>query len=99
MGNPIEHPITGVNYKEYYSGLCKSCNCEVEFLTTDAAITDYTKNIIIGTTHTRDRIAESLKSDKINVYTLADILKDRCEYGLLGSNKSFETFKLKRKIK
>lgn len=99
VGNPVEHPITGVNYRDYYNDLCKSCNCDVEFITTASDITKFTENIIIGTTHTRDKIASKLKfndkSNSLKVFTLADILSDKCEYGLLGSNKVDEnTIKL-----
>lgn len=94
------HLFTGVNYVDFYKKLAESENCEIEFVFANnpKAILDYTKNILVCSIHTRDKVKNDLKKTDANVvYGLDDILNKETDkhgyntaYGLLGSNKSTE---------
>lgn len=94
------HPFTGINMVEYYRNLCKSENCEVEFVFANnpIEILNYRKDVLNCDIHTRAKTKELLiKAGGNVVYSLADILNKPVNnsgfnpaYGLLGSNKSTE---------
>lgn len=101
VGNVIrEHPFTGLNYDEYYSEICKKEGCEVEIQRTAGflnGITTYPprkSNMLICTLHKsiEDVLFEIgyIKSKDDKILSLKDICNDKCEYGLLGSNKATE---------
>lgn len=93
------HPFTGINMVDYYRELCKSENCEVEFVFSNRAtdILRYTMNILNCDIHTREKTKKMLKEKGANCYCLTDVMSkpingSGCnpKYGLLGSNKSTE---------
>lgn len=94
------HPFTGINMVEYYRNLCKSENCEVEFVFANNPIEvlNYKKDVLNCDIHTRAKTKELLiKAGGNVVYSLADVLNKPVNnsgfnpaYGLLGSNKSTE---------
>ena len=93
VGNVVEHPITGVNYEHYYSEIIAGEGAQPEFLYSDDPENyNFYKHIIVASIHTREELKEKIKPKRIDghIITLQDILSDRCEYGVLGSNKASE---------
>lgn len=94
VGNVIhDHPFTGLNYDDLYRSICNLENCECSIL--DDVEFEYflshTKkcgNILYCGLH--DYMDDTYKSCADNYYTLADLFKNKCEYGLYGSNKATE---------
>ena len=94
------HPVTGVDYVEYYEGLIRECGADVEIIFANdcRAILNYTKNVINCDIHTRQRTKRLLKAAGAErVCGLDDIMTapvndSGCneKYGLLGSNKATE---------
>ena len=90
VGNVLKnHPFTGLNYDEYYKSIVeaegKECIIVYDNTTLDAEkdVIDFVINAeMYFTTCNYD-------SFKDGCY-LSDICKDKCEYGLYGSNKSSE---------
>lgn len=95
-----KHEFTGVDYVAYYEELIRSCGADVEivFANHAEAILKYTKNVLVASIHTRERMKRILKNAGAErVYGLDDIMNapvngSGCneKYGLLGSNKSTE---------
>ena len=91
VGNVVKgHPFTNVNYDEYYAEICEQEGANVSIFKDLKPVGKISEelNIIIGNLHGYDEIKKMY--DGCNVYTLADLLSDRCEFGVLGSNKSDE---------
>lgn len=96
----FKHIFTGVNMVDFYRDICKKENCEVEFVFSNdpEVILDYTKDVLCADIHTRNTTKEKiLAKEKVNVFTLADILNKSVDgsgynskYGLLGSNRATE---------
>jgi len=96
----VKHPFTGVDYVEYYKGLIEDTGCEVEIVLANdcRSILDYTKNVLCGDIHSRERSKKLLRAAGAEkVYGLDDIMKSSVngsgyneKYGLLGSNKATE---------
>lgn len=94
------HIFTGINYVDLYRSIIEAENCQVTFIFANnpRVILDYTKNIIVSSIHSRQRIKRILKGNNTNnIYGLDDILNKptkkhayNCDYGLLGSNKATE---------
>ena len=94
------HPFTGINMVECYRDIVKAEGCEVTFVFSNnpKTILDYSKDVLVATIHTRNRIKKLLKNAGGNVVLgLDDILTTsingsgyNSNYGLLGSNKSTE---------
>lgn len=85
VGNPLEVNVrTGVNIKDYYTSICDSEFCNAEFYSRLEDIPDYSEypRIYCGL---HDYIGYPCSKKLI---TLRDICNDKCEYGLLGSNKA-----------
>lgn len=95
VGNPCgENPFTGVDIERYYFEICQKEGVSCEILKDN----EYGYNLSLGR---NDSVVlycglhdyKEMK-DKYKVYnnfiTLADIFDDKCEYGLLGSNKATE---------
>lgn len=90
VGNVLRnHPFTGLNYDEYYKSIVeaedKECTIVYDNTTLDAEkdIIDFVINAeMYFTTRNYD-------SFKDGCY-LSDICRDKCEFGLYGSNKSSE---------
>lgn len=96
VGNvSYNHPFTGLNYVDYYKDICEKEGCEVEIHDNPNYLEHAGKvNFIISTLHeSKEEVLEQIMfvpSDEDKIYTLKDLCSDRCEYGLLGSNKSTE---------
>ena len=94
------HPFTGINMVECYRDIVKAEGCEVTFVFSNnpKTILDYSKDVLVATIHTRNRMKKLLKNAGGNVILgLDDILTEsingsgyNSNYGLLGSNKSTE---------
>lgn len=91
VGNPrMNHPFTGLNYCSYYKKIIeserKTCimeNCSL----TDTISEEWlnkTNSVINCCLHDFNKSKKRFP----NVFTLTDFCKSKCEYGLLGSNKS-----------
>ena len=102
VGNPVSnHPFTGLDYKELFYSICKEENCECWIcddlkhgkypfiywckvhndVQLDGCVDCGLHNFGIS-----DIDVEKYYSLK-HVYTLRDFCKDKCDWGLLGSNK------------
>lgn len=99
VGNPVRvNKFTGVDMMQYYKQICQAENCEVEFDINPSLLSwcNYgkIKNWLYCGLHDyeewKDAKAEVAKRDKRTVKTLADYFSNKCEYGLLGSNKATE---------
>ena len=99
------HPLTGVDYVQYYSDLIREMGAEVEIIFANdcRAILKHTKNVLHCDIHSRARTKRLLlAAGAERVYGMDEILTSSIDgngynerYGLLGSNKSTEdTIKL-----
>ena len=93
VGNPNDvNPMTGVNMKEYYRKVVESEGCECCIC--DDNIVRETFDEPIGVLYCGLHDYKEWKESHTTLdgicYTLADICSDKCEYGLLGSNKASE---------
>ena len=96
-----KHPVTGMDYVEYYEQLITESGAEVEFVFANdpRAILKYTGKVLNCDIHTRERTKKKLqKAGAEIVYSLSDIMSAPIgnsgwneKYGLLGSNKSTES--------
>lgn len=94
------HTFTGVDYVEYYKGLCKEEGADVAFVFANAPKTmvEYTKNVLTCDIHTRERTKRQLKAAGAEIVLgMDDIMTAsvngsgfNAEFGLLGSNKATE---------
>jgi len=86
VGNELKnHPFTGLNYDEYYKSIVeaegKQCNIvhengEIHFCGLSVSVIDC-----------RLHLADNFDND---CFTLKDFCRNKCEWGLLGSNKASE---------
>lgn len=92
VGNVLRnHPFTGLNYDEYYKSIVQMEGKECEILYDIQ--TSEVKFDLVNAFQIDARMYCTTGHDYVRVYnqcTLADICKDKCEYGLYGSNKSTE---------
>lgn len=96
FGEEVKHTFTGIDYVTLYKNIAK--NCEVHFANDPRTILNYTKDVLICSTHTRFDIKRTLQDAGANVcLSLDDILTTSVngsgfnpEFGLLGSNLSSE---------
>lgn len=97
------HPFTGLNYDEYYKEIVEAENCECVIVSDLKGSDSWLRyrmgnqdKVISGfldcTLHNNGFSSLGLQSFyKFDpTYTLHDFFKDKCEYGLLGSNKATE---------
>lgn len=91
VGNPgwCEHPFTKCVYSSYYKDICENEGAEVEFV---SDVEQFSKNILIAAIHERNYLKREISgfNHEFNVHTLCDYFPNKCEYGLLGSNKAGE---------
>lgn len=88
VGNVLRnHPFTKMNYDEYYKEICEQEKAAVE-VRPDFCGAAANEWVILGNLHDYEEKKRAMGGN--NVFTLADILSDRCQYGLLGSNKTDE---------
>lgn len=94
VGNVCKnHPFTGMNYDEYYKSIIEEENATAEIYISNDIETLKDKNIaafIASDIHTKDITKQKLLNYFNNVIDLTDILHNKSEYGLLGSNKATE---------
>ena len=84
VGNLREnHPFTGLDYAKYYKSIVESegKTCTIDYNNSDSCI--YGATAINCSVH-------PIYKDSVIQTTLKDFCKDKCEYGLLGSNKASE---------
>ncbi|KAA9300293.1 MULTISPECIES: coenzyme F420-0:L-glutamate ligase [Aerococcus] len=106
FGQP-KHPFTGQNYVALYKDCVESegAECEIIFSNRVETILDYSQDVLVCTTHSRDRLKRELKKADSqgvvlsldNILTQAPNEGERYneEFGLLGANLSGEnTLKL-----
>ena len=88
VGNVLrDHPFTGLNYDEYYKSIVEAEGKECTIAHDGDVIVE------TGSTYFIDaRMYFTTNNDEIkeNGCKLSDICKDKCEYGLYGSNKASE---------
>ena len=80
------HPFTGIDYEKYYTEIVKAEHKECIIFPMQYTLNREELNVIYCGLHNYNTIKTAFP----NYYTLADFFKDKCEYGLLGSNKSTE---------
>jgi len=86
VGNDLRnHPFTGLNYDEYYKSIVESEGKKCVIITEDNNWYDIVEGEVI--VDCRLHLADNFDND---CFTLKDFCKDKCEYGLLGSNKASE---------
>ena len=96
VGNVLRnHPFTKLNYDEYYKSIIETEGKECEIIDLDSDLDGYVSipehdfeidaRMYFTTSHL---YKYDINKDK--ACTLADICKDKCEYGLYGSNKASE---------
>jgi len=98
VGNPFGvNPFTGCDIEKYYGDICEAENCK--FSVADGLTEFYSKfgvdedmKVLNCGLHIDKEKYNLFKSmaDSSFYYTLEDICKEKCEYGLLGSNKATE---------
>lgn len=82
VGNVLRnHPFTGLNYDEYYKSIVEGEGKECQI------VTDPALNIGDLVIDCRLHLSDIKNPQHL---TLASFCKDKCEYGLLGSNKASE---------
>lgn len=92
VGNVLRnHPFTNMNYDEYYREICESEGAETAVYD-NIYVVQFGKfenlTYILGALHNYEELKAA--NEGLKIFTLADILSDRCEFGLLGANKSDE---------
>jgi len=80
------HKFTGVNYDNYFKDIVESEGKECIIFPWEYTEDNTEQNVINCCLH--DYIES--KRNYPNIFTLLDFCSDKCEYGLLGSNKSSE---------
>lgn len=90
VGNVLRnHPFTGLNYDEYYKTIVEAEGKECTIVYDDTII-DPEKDVIDFVINAEMYFTTSYYESFKNGCYLSDICKDKCEYGLYGSNKSSE---------
>lgn len=100
VGNVCKnHPFTGMDYTKYYKEIIESegTKCIIHDYDFEYEYSSMYKNVLYCGLH--DYENEKMKHSTLSIdkhfYTLADILSDKCDWGVLGSNKATEdTIKL-----
>lgn len=86
VGNELKnHPFTGLNYDEYYKSIVEAEGKQCNIIHENGEI--YFCGLPVSTVDCRLHLADNFDND---CFTLKDFCKDKCEYGLLGSNKASE---------
>ena len=86
VGNVLRnHPFTDLNYDEYYKSIVESEGKKCVIITEDNNWYDIVEGEVI--VDCRLHLADNFDND---CFTLKDFCKDKCDYGLLGSNKASE---------
>ena len=86
VGNELKnHPFTGLNYDEYYKSIVEAEGKQCNIVHENGEI--YFCGLPVSTVDCRLHLPNNFNND---CFTLKDFCKDKCEYGLLGSNKASE---------
>ena len=86
VGNKLKnHPFTGLNYDEYYKSIVEAEGKQCNIIHENGEI--YFCGLSVSVIDCRLHLADNFDND---CFTLKDFCKDKCEYGLLGSNKASE---------
>lgn len=91
VGNLVKnHPFTGMDYQELYKSICEEEGCECHIF--DSAFDYYKDSLDKDTDAYISCLLHETEDSKLSVsykdvYSLKDFCKDKCEWGLLGSNK------------
>lgn len=86
VGNDLRnHPFTGLNYDEYYKSIVESEGKKCIIITEDDNWNDIVEGEVI--VDCRLHLSDNFDND---CFTLKDFCKDKCYWGLLGSNKASE---------
>jgi F420-0:gamma-glutamyl ligase len=85
VGNQLIHPITKLNYREYYQSIVEGEGAEFSWSSGMANITSH--NTLLCSLH---KYFKPCNNKNYISYNLKDIMSDKCEWGLLGSNKAGE---------
>jgi len=87
VGNVLKnHPFTGLNYDEYYKSIVEAEGKECEIINSpEDKKVDISEVAIDCTVHPSFKIINNKR-----LLNLSDFCKDKCEAGLLGSNKASE---------
>lgn len=94
-----KHIFTGINYIEFFKELVNNEDCEILFIFSNnkETILNYTKNILVSSVHSREKLKKYYQETADISYGLDDILNKsisgsgyNSKYGLLGSNKTTE---------
>lgn len=95
VGNVLRnHPFTNMNYDEYYQSICQGEGVnaviykDFQSALAGEGVAADNANVIVCDLHGYEEKKRQFTGKCI--VTLADILSDRCEFGLLGSNKADE---------
>lgn len=92
FGDHVAHQFTGIDYVSLYKEIAP--NCEIHFSNNPKSILNYTKDVLVCSTHTRNIIKQELKDSGANIILGLDDIMNRSidnsgynpDYGLLGSN-------------
>lgn len=90
------HPFTKMNYEDYYYGICTSegCECEIydhpNYLEHKSNLNLLFCQLHIDKDDAYKCISLYINNEVKNSYSISELFNTRCEYGLLGSNKSTE---------
>lgn len=90
VGNDCRnHPFTGLNYDEYYRSIVEAEGKECEVIVGDLFEITKLRDFLCNYDKNSDEYAFDVRCRSNNTM-LNQICSDKCEYGLLGSNKSSE---------
>jgi hypothetical protein len=95
VGNVLRnHPFTGLNYDEYYKSIVeaegKECTIAYDEDITIETGSSYLIDARMYFTTSNEEEIKELKNNNGGYCTLAYICRNKCEYGLYGSNKASE---------
>lgn len=95
VGNVLRnHPFTGLNYDEYYKSIVeaegKECTIAHDGDITIETGSSYLIDARMYFTTSNEEEIKELKNNNSGYCTLAYICRDKCDYGLYGSNKASE---------
>lgn len=87
VGNIVtHHPFTKIDYWKYYEEVIKAEGKEALIMPAHYNFLESSYKVLYCGLHDYNNIKRAFPT----ITTLADIFKDKCEYGLLGCNKSTE---------
>lgn len=86
VGNELKnHPFTGLNYDEYYKSIVEAEGKQCNIVHENGEM--YFCGLPVSVIDCRLHLSDNFDND---CFTLKDFCKDKCDWGLLGSNKASE---------